>query len=121
MTPDSKAPDIDDIEANDEGFEGTPQEDTHTLPLLKLVDVKGLLLTDSQAYKIIHLWQNLDDLDKTKNHLYQAPPGGATRCSQRKKNVYPGVESTTRYLFYFTESSLTTAAHQLNGLTGLSG
>jgi len=34
MTPDSKAPDIDDIEANDEGFEGTPQEDTHTLPLV---------------------------------------------------------------------------------------
>jgi len=169
MSPDSEAPDIDDIEATDEGFEDAPQEDTpgHTIGslmesdplgmtgaqepnhqevtghfffvivviyghsefsffkrttlfdyffpdsvgpdniagfrhvdalceyLLKLDGVKGLSLTE-----VIRLWLNLNDYDKKKiiyvkrhqERLLQE----RFRYSKKKKNVTPGVESTTR-------------------------
>ncbi|KAK2151156.1 hypothetical protein LSH36_374g04023 [Paralvinella palmiformis] len=66
--------------------------------LLKLDDVKGLSLTDGQASKVIRLWLNLNDYDKkriiyAKRHKERLVQG-RFRCS--KKNVTPGVESTTR-------------------------
>ena len=44
MSPDSEAPDIDDIEATDEGFEDAPQEDTpgHTIGSLMESDPLGM-------------------------------------------------------------------------------
>jgi hypothetical protein len=42
MTLVSEAPDIHDVEATDEGFEETPQEDTHHLTIGSLVESEPL-------------------------------------------------------------------------------
>jgi hypothetical protein len=67
--------------------------------LLKLDDVKGLSLTDSQASELIRLWLNLTDFDKkkisyAKRHQERLVQGRFR--SSKKKNVSPGVDSTTR-------------------------
>ena len=48
MTPDSEAPDIDDVEATTEEFEDTPQEDTPDLTIGSLMESDPLRMTSAQ-------------------------------------------------------------------------